>query len=113
MLDTVRSPKADVPLFDISEFITFSPSPEPEVSAFYLAVNNSKEMLIDDVIITTCDDLPSRLNIDWLSLHEKGGCDVEDDHPYPSVQHLSYNSSLDEIVVNTTPVLHRTSLLKP
>lgn len=106
---TVRSPEADVPHFDISEFITFSPSPEPEVSASYLAANNSKEMLIDDAIITTCDDPPARPDIGLLSLHRKEGRDIEDDHPHPSLQYSSQNSSLDEIVVGMPPLHHRTS----
>ncbi|KAK7417674.1 hypothetical protein QQZ08_011560 [Neonectria magnoliae] len=107
--NTARSPGPDVPQFDLSEFMTFSPSPEPEVSAAYLAVNNSKEMLIDDAIKTTCDDPPGRPDIGCLSLHKKEGRGVEDGPSHPSMHHSSHNSSLDDIVVDTTPVLHRTS----
>lgn len=107
--NTVGSPKTEVPQFNVSDFIIFSPSPEPEVSAPYLAVNNSKEMLIDNAIIPTYDDSPARPDMDWLSLHKEEGRDAEDDHPYPPVQHPSQDPSRDEIVVDMLPLHRRTS----
>lgn len=61
------------------------------------------ELLINDAIITTCNNPPARLNMDFLSLREK------DDDPRFYLQDSNQNPSLDEIVVNISPLHRRTS----
>lgn len=82
MFNIVWSFEVDVFYFDIFEFIIFLFLFELELLVFYLVVNNSKEMLIDDVIIIICDDLFVCLDIGLLFLYRKEGCDVEDDYFY-------------------------------
>ncbi|KND89402.1 hypothetical protein TOPH_06078, partial [Tolypocladium ophioglossoides CBS 100239] len=103
--DTTRSPASDVPLFDISEFINLSPTPEPELSVSHLAVNDSKEIPVDTTL-TTYDDPSDLQNTDWLLLNNLKEWDPENDYPRAAVQLSGCDTSLDEITVDTASVLH-------
>ncbi|KAF4331586.1 hypothetical protein FBEOM_14660 [Fusarium beomiforme] len=96
---TIRSPGADVPLFDISEFVTFSPTLEPAVSESHLAINHSQDVLVDDATLTTCDEQSAHLSTDWS----------ENDDAQAPVQDSSDGSLLDESIVDTNPALHQIS----
>lgn len=104
--DTSRTPGSDVQPFDLSEFITFSPTPEPERPASPLVANDGKGLPIDDITPATYDDRSDFQNTDWLLLNNLKEWDPENDCPRAAVQLSDRDTSLDEITVDTASVLH-------